>query len=48
MAGGGVDGSGDVLKSSLVREEDGRGRVPLCGCVDSTTDELEAEEVSGG
>jgi len=50
-AGGGVEGSGDgeeVVKSSLVREEDGRGLVPLCSCVDSMTGELEAEDDSGG
>jgi len=49
--GGGVGGSGDgeaVVKSSLVREEDGRGLSPFCGGVDSTTGELEAEEDSGG
>ena len=49
--GGGVDGSGDgeeVVKSSLVREDDGRGLDPFCSWVDSMTDELEAEEDSGG
>jgi len=48
--GGGVEGSGDeeeVVKSSLVSEEDGRGLVPLCSCVDSMTGELEAEDDSG-
>jgi hypothetical protein len=49
--GGGVDGSGDgedVVKSSLVREEDGRGLVPFCSCLGSMAGELEAEEDSGG
>lgn len=49
--GGGVVGSGDgedVVKSSLVREEDGRGLIPLCSCIGSIIGELEAEEVSGG
>ena len=45
VTGGGVDGSGDVVKSSLVREEEGRGLVPFCIGVDSI---LEAEEDSGG
>ena len=50
-AGGGVEGSGDgedVVKSSLVSEEEGRGLMPLCSCGDSTMGELDAEEDSGG
>jgi hypothetical protein len=49
--GGGVDGSGDgedVVKSSLVREEDGWGLIPFCSCLDLMAGELEAEENSGG
>lgn len=51
MTGGGVEGSGDgedVVRSSVVREEGGRGLIPLCSCVDSTIGELEVEEDSGG
>lgn len=46
-----MEGSGDgedVVKSSLVSEEDGRGLIPLCSCGDSMTGELELEGVSGG
>lgn len=45
--GGSGDGE-DVVKSSLVSEDDGRGLRPLCSCGDSMTGELEAEEDSGG
>ena len=44
-----MEGSGDgeeVVKSSLVSEEEGRGLVPLGGCGDSVIGELEAEEDS--
>ena len=50
-AGGGVEGSGDgeeVVKSSLVSDEEGRGRMPLCRCEDSITGELEVGGDSGG
>ena len=46
-----MEGSGDgedVVKSSLVSEEDGRGLTSLCSCGDSMTGELDAEEGSGG
>jgi len=46
-----VEGSGDgedVVKSSLVSEEDGRGLIPLCSCGESTMGELEVEGVSDG
>lgn len=46
-----MEGSGDgddVVKSSFVSEDDGRALNPLCGCGDSITGELEAEEDSGG
>ena len=37
-----------MVKSSLVSEEDGRGRIPLCSCGESTIGELEVEGASDG
>lgn len=46
-----MEGSGsgeEVVNSSLVREEEGRGLAPLCSCGDSVTGEPEGGDDSGG